>query len=389
MVIMSQNKKKIKLAIFTGSDMRTFGGGEKYVVELVNRLKSFEIVIFSYNGKPPFRQTYAQIKKICKTKIAYYNAFELPLIKERFMFTLSGIKALNELQKFDVVYCLDNSFFTNLLLYIASRKYKFKYILGIHDANILKDKPIIPSSARRMLLKIYAPIRNFGIMHAPNIRVVNEADGEKLRNMGYKGQIYKITDFVNVGRTKVRINKNRFIVLFVGRLSIEHKGVDFLIEIINKVLKLNSNIFFDIVGSGDNGEKIVMNLVKKNPNNVKWLGFINEKMLSKEYAKANLLLFPSRFESFGLSLAEGQAYGLPAVAFNVRGPNVIIKNNLQGALIEPFHVNLMVSEVIKYYKLWKNNKKDYFRIKQSISKIITRRFGQDTIMPKIINMFTT
>ena len=57
-------------------------------------------------------------------------------------------------------------------------------------------------------------------------------------------------------------------------------------------------------------------------------------------------MFPSRFESFGMSLAEGQGYGLPAIAFNVRGPNVTMKNKLQGKLITPFDVDEFVSEIL-------------------------------------------
>ena len=52
-----------KLAIFTGSDMKTFGGGEKYVIEFINRLPEFDTTIFSYHGKPPFRMTLNKISK--------------------------------------------------------------------------------------------------------------------------------------------------------------------------------------------------------------------------------------------------------------------------------------------------------------------------------------
>ena len=77
-------------------------------------------------------------------------------------------------------------------------------------------------------------------MLAPNIRVVNESDGIKFRKMGYKGGLYSITDFINVKsyyNKSTAQNNKRFVVLFVGRLSIQHKGIDLLEEIINKTLE--------------------------------------------------------------------------------------------------------------------------------------------------------
>jgi glycosyltransferase involved in cell wall biosynthesis len=378
-----------RLAVFSGSDMRTFGGGEKYVVELINRLRGFDVTIFSYRGRPPFRQTGGRIKKMVNAEIEYYNAPEIPVLKERFMFTRSGFEVLSKLKEFDVVYSLDDSFFTNLLLCSRSKKYGFRYILGVHDANILRDEPIKATFARRLLLKVYSPVRNFGMMRAPNIRVINDLDGKKLRGIGYGGHVYSITDFVNVDRAVPRVNKNEFVVLFVGRLSIEHKGIDLLESIIENTLGRDKSIHFEIVGSGDDGKDIVEGLVERHPDNVKWLGFVSEKKLVEEYNNASVLVFPSRFESFGLSLAEGQAYGLPAVAFDVRGPDVIIKNRLQGRLVKPFDVESFVSEILGYHKLWKNDKEDYLRIKRSVSNMVIDRFGEKAILPKVMKMLTS
>ncbi|EQD46995.1 glycosyl transferase group 1 [mine drainage metagenome] len=107
----------------------------------------------------------------------------------------------------------------------------------------------------------------------------------------------------------------------------------------------------------------------------------------EEYNNASVLAFPSRFESFGVSLAEGQAYGLPAVAFDVRGPDVIMKNSMQGTLVAPFDVDVFASEINKYYKIWNSDKDSYLKLKRRISRIIIDRFGKDVILPKIEDMF--
>ncbi len=375
-----------RLAIFTGSDMRTFGGGEKYVAELINRLHDFDTTIYSYKGKPPFRQTERNLRKIVKCKIEYYSAPEIPILKERVMVTISGIKAIRKLRDFDAVYCLDNSFVTNLLLSCASRRYGFKYILGIHDANILREEPIKASIFRSILLKLYAPIRNWGLMSAPNIRVINDRDGKRLEKLGYKGRIYSITDFVNVSDSHPHVDSKRFVVLFVGRLSVVHKGIDLLADIIDKILTLGYDIHFDIIGSGDDGEVLVKDVVSRHSKNVRWLGFVTEKELSEAYDRSGMLVFTSRFESFGLSLAEAQAHGLPAVAFKVRGPDVIIKDKKQGILVEPFDTDRFSAEVIKYFKLWDSDARAYGKLKKRISEVVIGRFGEEAILPKVKRM---
>lgn len=381
--------KKRKLAIFAGLDMMIFGGGEKYVIEFANRLKDFDVTIFSFHGKPPYRLTMDQVKERFKGTLEYYDAPEIPIARERLIFTGSGLAALKKLKDFDVVYCLDNSFFTNFMLTRYSKKYGFKYILGIHDANFLRDTPIKDSPLRKVLLKVYGPIRDAGIMSAPNLRIINDLDAQKLRKMGYKGTLYAITDFINVkDSTKTHVDAKNFTVLFIGRLSVIHKGIDILGDVIDKVIAKNNKVVFHIVGSGDGGEDMVREMVKRHPKNVKWLGFVNERTLVKEFQDASLFAFPSRFESFGVSLAEAQAYGLPAVSFDVRGPKLVMKDKIQGKLIEPFDADAFASQVLNYYKMWERDKKAYAALKSSISRVVLSRFGEKVIFPKLVRMLS-
>ena len=49
---------------------------------------------------------------------------------------------------------------------------------------------------------------------------------------------------------------------------------------------------------------------------------------------ADVLVLPSRFETFGLVLAEGMAMGKPAIAFDVGGTSEVIKDGETGFLVE-------------------------------------------------------
>ena len=85
------------LAILTGSDIRAYGGGEKYVIELAKRLKDFDITVYSFVNKDNVRVNDKKIKKMLKAKLIYYGALTVPISKERLPLTLSGLSVLKQL----------------------------------------------------------------------------------------------------------------------------------------------------------------------------------------------------------------------------------------------------------------------------------------------------
>jgi glycosyltransferase involved in cell wall biosynthesis len=56
--------------------------------------------------------------------------------------------------------------------------------------------------------------------------------------------------------------------------------------------------------------------------------------LAQLYHALDLFVFPSRFDTFGNVLLEAFAHGMPAVAYNTKGPADIIQHNVNGYLAE-------------------------------------------------------
>jgi glycosyltransferase involved in cell wall biosynthesis len=383
--------KKTKLAILTPNDIRSFGGTEKYVIELSKRLKNFDITIFSYKNEKNKRVNESKIKKMLgtKAKVRYFKAITLPLSKENIPLSLSGLRMLWNLSDFDSLYLTDLSVpaIFIVLLFLRIKNAKTKIIFGLHIPGLLRNKPMIQSFIRSFLLKVYRPLQKVVIFSIPNIHVLNEDDLNMLKEEGYKGRIYHIPNFLYYKKNQIRIkeNKKKFIVLFGGRLAVYHKGIDLLVKIIEKVLELNKDIEFHIFGSGEDGQKLIEELNKKYPNNVKYLGFIPNKQLEKEYQEASLYIMTSRIESFPLVTLEAQAHGLPVVAFDIKGPHDIIKKEFQGELIEPFKIDDFVKAILYYYDLWKRRKlsKD---CKKRIIDYIFSKYSDKKVIPKLEKM---
>lgn len=69
---------------------------------------------------------------------------------------------------------------------------------------------------------------------------------------------------------------------------------------------------------------------------IKWFyscfdeGRVPNHELPELYAKADVFLFPSEADTFGMSVLEAQACGLPAVVSSVGGPREIIEDGVTG-----------------------------------------------------------
>ena len=67
---------------------------------------------------------------------------------------------------------------------------------------------------------------------------------------------------------------------------------------------------------------------------VNYLGLLDREELAKVYAAADVFVFPSKTDTFGLVLLEAMACGLPVAAYPVTGPRDVIGDSKAGVLSE-------------------------------------------------------
>jgi glycosyltransferase involved in cell wall biosynthesis len=378
-----------KLAIFSEGDIRFFGGAEKYSIELSNSLQNFDITIFTYKNSKFLRLNSEQVNKLTKAKIIYYNAIQFKGLSERIPISISALRVFLMLKNFEVVYNIDPSLLTNFFLLGLSRIYKFKFIFGAHDPNFVIRFKNDEGLFKKLIVKIYMPLKNNMIRHMSNIHVLN-GDGKKLLSkMGFKNKVYIIPNFLS---NKVKLPKSRknkeFIVLYVGRIEIDQKGIDYLAKIINETLKKDKKIYFHIVGTGDQSDqKLIKDIIKIYPRNVEYLGFINKQELEKEYDSASLLIITSRYETQPAVLMEAQAHGLPFLGFNVYGVRNFLKKNFQGKLIDPYNVKFFSDAILKYSKLFYEKPLEYNKLKLNVYYFTNETYSKDLILEKMQKMF--
>jgi len=103
-------------------------------------------------------------------------------------------------------------------------------------------------------------------------------------------------------------------VLFFGRL-VREKGILDALAALGKVARAGHPFQFRVLGSGD--AEHVRKVAREHGigERVEVLPHQGDARLKEELERAQLALLPSHSESFGLSIAEAQAAGLPVVAY--------------------------------------------------------------------------
>ena len=129
-------------------------------------------------------------------------------------------------------------------------------------------------------------------------------------------------------------------VLFVGRIQ-ALKGLDVAIKALGVARERIPAIRMLIVGgpSGPTGEseyRMIEQMVRRLglDDAVSWWGVQPHHRLPAFYQAADVLVVPSRSESFGLVAAEAQASGLPVVAAKVGGLRHVVRDGASGILVD-------------------------------------------------------
>ena len=112
-----------------------------------------------------------------------------------------------------------------------------------------------------------------------------------------------------------REEKHERVFLFSGSL-IARKGVDLVASAFVRLAREVPNVRLRIVGDGELRSSLMQKLARER---VEFVGFRDWHELPREYADADVLCVPSRYDGWGLVVPEGLASGLPVIATDRMG----------------------------------------------------------------------
>lgn len=190
-----------------------------------------------------------------------------------------------------------------------------------------------------------------------------------------------IPNGVNVENLKTNLNLNEIrknfalphekIILFIGRMYYQ-KGPEYLLRSAPFVLSQFPNAKFIFIGTGD-----LLNSLREEANNLGlqnkavFTGFIDDSLRNALLNIADICVFPSIYEPFGIVALEAMALSKPVVASNLGGFKEIINSGYDGLLFTPKDIYDLAQKILSLLNNETFAKTLGERAKEKVEKIYT------------------
>ena len=231
------------------------------------------------------------------------------------------IKKFVKTTDFDIIHVHSPFGMSKFALKIAKKK-KIPIVATFHSnmrpifRDVVKSKFI----AERMVKSLGRRYNKFD-----EVFVCSPLVAEQARSFGYKGKITYLpfgTDFKrceNVTELSLKANesfnieKRELVFIYIGRIT-KLKRIDFILRSLKIVKDKGIKFKFYIVGKGFETDALKKLTKKLDLDDcVIFTGFLERELFPQLLSRANLLLFPSTYDNFGLVKVECAAYEIPGI----------------------------------------------------------------------------
>ncbi len=200
----------------------------------------------------------------------------------------------------------------------------------VHDRQWFSEFPAPLAVVGRFLERRVVP----AVYHRRPVVTVSPTTRDGLLRLGYRAeQIHVVFNGVELPE-RARLAPPRVQrLLYLGRLK-RYKRVDLLVRAVATLRAHLADVHLDIAGDGDARpglEALVRELGLQN--HVTIHGFVDDATKDRLLRTATVFANPSMHEGWGISVVEANAWGCPAVAFDVPGLSAAIRHGETGLLI--------------------------------------------------------
>jgi len=182
-----------------------------------------------------------------------------------------------------------------------------------------------------------------------DIFIANSNDCQKYwLNNGIEKNIHVAYNFIDQKDFMYKSNISDLDIVNLGVLAnfSEAKGHDFLINSFEKLIKVNENYRLILGGHGSRKEKIESMVKEKALQHfVQFDGYVENKI--DFFSKIDIMIIPSKNESFGRVILESMSSGIPVIATAVGGIPEIITNNINGVLVKYGNEEQLIDAIIR------------------------------------------
>jgi glycosyltransferase involved in cell wall biosynthesis len=213
---------------------------------------------------------------------------------------------------------------------------------------------ILPVFRKKTILTRHSTHSGFAIPFFPKYKKtysISKSVQQELQTFGVSSElVYNGIDTSSI-KVKTDIKKNSvFRIIQIGRLDISHKGQHLLIEAIEQIVRKHNitDIRVDFTGTGKSYSALNEMIKQKKLNDyITLLGDVQHKYLEEHICDYDLLVQPSLFEGFGLTVVEGVLAGVPVLVSDIEGPMEIINNGRFGYFFNTGNVENLIEKILQ------------------------------------------
>jgi glycosyltransferase involved in cell wall biosynthesis len=335
----------MKMLLIDNGFTLKMSGGDHHMIKVAQYWSRTNVVCFLIP-----RLGYNYVHKLLVGKIFVYNTllenYTDDIIKVIILYIIRTLKTLffNIRDQFDVI--IASSHYPHDVIpaiIFRLRNPKSNLVVYLHGISIPADNIL-----RRIISTVY---NIFGLLlsikYANLIFVVNSSTRKYLLHQGIESERVVVTtngvevkEIVNLRERKI------FDACFLGRL-VKSKGIYDLLCIWKIVCSKLPNARLAILGDGPERESLEKLIFKTGLTaNITLFGFVIGDEKYRILKSSKVFIFPSYLESWGISIAEAMACGLPVIAYDLPIYKEIFDDKL--VIVPLGDINAMAKKVISF-----------------------------------------
>jgi glycosyltransferase involved in cell wall biosynthesis len=201
---------------------------------------------------------------------------------------------------------------------------------------------------------------------------------------GIETDVYRPQDR-RISRAQLGISNDKKVLFYMARGmnpsdKVSHiKGADLLVRALKGLpATLKSEIILILAGEGC--EAVAREVEVK----TLCLGFISgDAQKAATYSAADLFVYPTRADTFGLVVLESLACGTPVVSFNVGGVPDLVRPGVTGALADPDNSEQLTSHIVELL----SNEPLLARLRHQCREIVEKEYSLDLYVNRHIALY--
>jgi glycosyltransferase involved in cell wall biosynthesis len=240
---------------------------------------------------------------------------------------------------------------------IAARYNKIPVIVTVHltASEYFSEGSSLKTKIRRLIysridqaLNFFITDRLIFVSRISHNKSVDRHQAPSNRSLVIRNGIDLTRFDLNLSKEEIRIKMGlpikEILICFLGRLDYQ-KGLDILLEAVN-ILHAKHDFKLLVIGDGPQRDEL-SDFVNSHQcgKTVDFLGFRND--IPELLRMSDIFVLSSRFEGMPISILEAMAAGLPCVVTNVGENASLIKNEINGFLVESENPESLASALMK------------------------------------------